>query len=713
MAEVLKPLPKSEEYVAALVPAYNEEASDVLTTLTDLWCQEQHLGGKQRVLAVLVLDGLDKGGPGSRQIMSQSMIDFLHHCFPNCESRWQTFESDFDESSNLILQNQNAAGILEPVEFLDGMSLQLIFLVKRANRLKFNSHEWFLKGIAYYYRKQVPYVFLTDAGTGFDKRCLSHLVDHLSLSSEDVVAVTGRQRVKTAAMQSHGMICSEPLFGRAWWLRSLQAYEYEAGVSTFNGVFSLLGYMPVLPGPCALLKYHTCLEDGGIDEYLDLTNSPPPEDASDRELWQRGNENLAEDRILSFTIVFPSKLKAVRRTEWVPLALFYYDAEVYLKHLCPQRRRWINGTYAAYLTVADRLDELVTRGAAPAPPKRSNSMDTVATLASGITTTDDHFSESLTNCWERQKKRWAGGCAVLRLRALYFLVQLQLTMHHITSLSPSLFGLAVRLSLLTIIANSPSASTLWEEDRETRARIVCLFSDVTIWLGLRAWLNTHSTSKPGRVDTRIMLFYVLVVSFCYAILLSGLGEYTVNVDVNCSEENVTAVVGGEAAAAGGNCDLLPLFPLTLAVIQFGFPLLLAIGYGFLAAIGNADSVRSLLANMWLSFGHVFGSVIPYLVSLPCYVSLMHLYSTSRLHDLSWGTRDTSIGEELTARKKAIESVAADFSRDVLLYNGFVLAFGFSLDLLFGPQSTAIILAIGAVAVVLPSRLAYLAVRDAH
>ena len=304
------------------------------------------------------------------------MEDFLINIFPNSRPSWQEFESDFDESSNLILQNQDSnSGELAPVEFAEGMALQLIVLVKRTNRLKFNSHEWFLKGIAYHYRKQIPYVFLTDAGTGFDKNCLRHLVDHLSASSEDVVAVTGRQRVKTAAMQSHGMICAEPLFGRAWWLRSLQAYEYEAGVSTFNGVFSLLGYMPVLPGPCALLKYHTCLADGktrpfppssnmaaesnsivagGIDEYLDLVNSPPSEGASDKELWQRGNENLAEDRILSFTIVFPSQLKAVRRTEWVPLALFYDDAELHLESLCPQRRRWINGTYAAFLTVASK-----------------------------------------------------------------------------------------------------------------------------------------------------------------------------------------------------------------------------------------------------------------------------------------------------------------------------------------------------------------------
>ena len=584
------------------------------------------------------------------------------------------------------------------MEFAESMSLHLIVLVKRANRLKFNSHEWFLKGIAYHYRKQVPYVFLTDAGTAFDRNCLRHLVDHLSYSSPDVVACTGRQRVKTAAMQSHGNICSEPFLGRAWWLRALQAYEYEAGVSTFNGVFSLLGYMPVLPGPCALLKYYTCLEDGGIDDYLELVNSPPAEDASDVELWQRGNENLAEDRIISFTIVFPSRLKAVRRTEWVPLALFYYDAEVYLKNLCPQRRRWINGTYAAYLTVAARLDELVGRGAAPAPVRpRASSMDTTASQRHSVT--EDHFSASLSLCWKRQRQRWAGGCAVLRLRALFVLVQLQLAMHYTTCLSPALFGLAVRLSLLTLISNSPPPSTLWEEDRKSRARIICLFSDLVIWIGLRSWLNVHSASK--RVDTRIMVFFSLVVTCCYAVMLSGLAEYT-----------ATAVNLGDCMQSGSNatasvtavCDRTALFPLAVAVIQFGCPLLLAIGYGFHAAVGNANSLRDFAESMWLMTGHVFVSAIPYLISLPCYVSLMHLYSTSRLHDLSWGTRDTSIGDELAARQKAIDGVAADFARDVLLYNGFMLAVGFILDLLFGPLSTALTLAMVSVAVVLPSMI---------
>ena len=144
-----------------------------------------------------------------------------------------------------------------------------------------------------------------------------------------------------------------------------------------------------------------------------------------------------------------------------------------------------------------------------------------------------------------------------------------------------------------------------------------------------------------------------------------------------------------------------LFPATVIAIQFVCPFLLAIGYGLMAAIGNADSVESLVGGVWLSFGHICGSVVPYFASIPCYVSLMHLYSISRLHDLSWGTRDTSSGEDVAARQEAIDTVSSDFSRDVLLYNGLALASGFLLDLMFGPLANAIILSIVIVVVVSP------------
>jgi len=59
------------------------------------------------------------------------------------------------------------------------------------------------------------------------------------------------------------------------------------------------------------------------------------------------------------------------------------------------------------------------------------------------------------------------------------------------------------------------------------------------------------------------------------------------------------------------------------------------------------------------------------------------YATARLHDLSWGTRDTSSGEALASRQEAVENVAMSIRRDVLLYNGLLLILTFCLDLIFG------------------------------
>ena len=72
-----------------------------------------------------------------------------------------------------------------------------------------------------------------------------------------------------------------------------------------------------------------------------------------------GNVQLAEDRIPSCLLVFRKDdekevgNEAIERprTGFVHDALFYFEAEKPLRMLALQRRRWLNGTYAAYLWV--------------------------------------------------------------------------------------------------------------------------------------------------------------------------------------------------------------------------------------------------------------------------------------------------------------------------------------------------------------------------
>lgn len=115
--------------------------------------------------------------------------------------------------------------------------------------------------------------------------------------------------------------------------------------------------MPVLPGPCGLYRFTEwgTLQKGVMHEYFSLVHKPV-----DNIVF--GNVQLAEDRIPSCLLVFRSMehtatskeigAKNTRpRTGFVHDAVFYFEAEKPLGQLVKQRRRWLNGTYAAYLWV--------------------------------------------------------------------------------------------------------------------------------------------------------------------------------------------------------------------------------------------------------------------------------------------------------------------------------------------------------------------------
>ena len=111
--------------------------------------------------------------------------------------------------------------------------------------------------------------------------------------------------------------------------------------------------MPVLPGPCGLYRYKEfgTLEEGVMHQYFSLVNKQV-----DSIIF--GNVQLAEDRIPSCLLVFrdDSGSKTADknhrpRTGFVHDAIFYFEAEKPLGQLVKQRRRWINGTFAAYLWV--------------------------------------------------------------------------------------------------------------------------------------------------------------------------------------------------------------------------------------------------------------------------------------------------------------------------------------------------------------------------
>lgn len=256
------------------------------------------------------------------------------------------------------------------------LSLSIVF--KADNRRKHNSLEWMLKAFA----PQVvvggcDYVFLTDAGTLFDPLCLRTLL-HYMLHNQDCTGCTGRQRAMTAAEQD--MNDESPL-SIARYFRAVQFADYEAGYPIYTAAFALFGCLPVLPGPCQLLRFDSLNSSTRAKPFVNTsislqqqlhvalrqepvyTESPlshfcsvvkTPIEETDMVLE---NVKIAEDRIPSYAVVTHGPPNAY--TTWVDGATFKIQAETSLEAWVKQRRRWINGAFASYVWMVLSHPELV------------------------------------------------------------------------------------------------------------------------------------------------------------------------------------------------------------------------------------------------------------------------------------------------------------------------------------------------------------------
>eukprot|EP00122_Pirum_gemmata_P010247 Pgem_evm2s9467 len=259
---------------------------------------------------VAVMDGYYKASP--------SMIRYVD----------ELFGKDVDI---LCGYGMNPDGTLGRVEIAPGKFLNLTLIVKKQNRKKTNSHEWFFRAFVPHFNGHFAYT--TDCGTLYAPNCLHDMILFL-VRNADTAAVTGRQRVMSADMQS---LHSESM--QAMWYRAAQAYDYEASISAFQGAFSLCGMLPVLPGPCGMYRVKD-IEGAALNYYMHFINNTSPDDG-----LLAGNLMLAEDRILSYA----ASLKTGQYTRWVPSAIFYFEAETESMKFIAQRRRWTNGTFCCYL----------------------------------------------------------------------------------------------------------------------------------------------------------------------------------------------------------------------------------------------------------------------------------------------------------------------------------------------------------------------------
>uniref|UniRef100_A0A0G4I6F6 chitin synthase n=1 Tax=Chromera velia CCMP2878 TaxID=1169474 RepID=A0A0G4I6F6_9ALVE len=349
--------------LGVLFPFYNEEAEELQASLQSLATEVETMGDLEELDATfqvcLVMDGWNAAAESMRKWLKEEIFPARLQENPSkpwwreieeCASPKATFTvcrvlspSEKGALTTAARMNFFAAGQANglamhllgsqyegavPTDVGNDKWLHLTLLVKKDNRRKHNSHEWFLSPFCQEYN--VNFAVLCDTGVLFGRQSVLHLVRHLE-KHESSVGVTGRQRIMTARQQ----------FGRAdrgmgWLWRSVQLAEYEMTVSCFMGFYSLIGALPVIPGPCGIYRIKDLEKSGTLKLYFDTVNAHTMQSG-----LVLSNAKLAEDRILAIAAALTSANE--KRTRLVPEACFYNDAEVDSQRYLLQRRRWING----------------------------------------------------------------------------------------------------------------------------------------------------------------------------------------------------------------------------------------------------------------------------------------------------------------------------------------------------------------------------------
>lgn len=258
---------------------YNEEPTELRRTLVSLADQVKELEetGLIKCKVVIVSDGHAQMHGDTKKYLKALFAGAngddkqkINELYTNMDEYIETKKAADEDERNGVAMDQRKPQP-EPLMFVikkdngrkvrirgaidenQNRHLDMTWIAKTLNKRKHNSQEWMFQYAkemsAHIYDKRDVLIFLTDCGTLYEKGCLLRLVANM-LDNPKCVGCTGRQRVMTAVDQD----CADEGFLEQYF-RLVQSYDYEATYCQSSGAFSLIGILPVLPGPCCMMRY--------------------------------------------------------------------------------------------------------------------------------------------------------------------------------------------------------------------------------------------------------------------------------------------------------------------------------------------------------------------------------------------------------------------------------------------------------------------------
>ena len=330
---------RTAELIIAIT-MYNESPEDLKRTmqgivenLVDL--QSTNTIESPKITIALVSDGADKVNPKTEAWLEKHGYFDPNHKQYLEEGQTATM-SFFSTSKHIPLTVTEANPVGGSIE------LRFIYLLKRKNAKKLDSHSWILEGLAPILESK--YVVFLDTGTSPKFNAIRMLINEMK-NDTDVAGVCGEITIESPYKRA--LESASPVI-------LAQHFEYKMANAFDKSFESLFGFVSVLPGAFCAFQMGPWVRERGINvdtgplsgrpiaQYL-LPLTRKQHDGYDSLGPFNKNMYLAEDRILCFELV----CKNQNILRYVKGAVAETDPMDSLSSLISQRRRWLNGSLFA------------------------------------------------------------------------------------------------------------------------------------------------------------------------------------------------------------------------------------------------------------------------------------------------------------------------------------------------------------------------------
>jgi chitin synthase len=294
---------------------------------------EEGQPGWQRITVALIVDGLEAMDKSVLDILATVGVyqdgimkkkldgkDTVAHIFE------YTTQLSVDATPQLVLpQASGDASNLVPV--------QIIFVLKAKNQKKINSHRWLFNAIGRMLKPEI--CVLIDAGTKPGHKSIYYLWE----------AFYNDPHLGGCCGEIHAMIQGGKKLLN--FLVAAQNFEYKMSNILDKPLESSFGYVSVLPGAFSAYRFRA-IQGRPLDQYFhgdhSLADRLGPKGIHGMNIFTK-NMFLAEDRILCFELV--AKANDRWTLTYVKPSKAETDVPESAAELIGQRRRWLNGSFAA------------------------------------------------------------------------------------------------------------------------------------------------------------------------------------------------------------------------------------------------------------------------------------------------------------------------------------------------------------------------------